>query len=404
MPSNATPSPPWPRNVKSIVAGALLVFAGFVFWRFFDFVMLFVLAAIIAFVLHPIVDLINGRLRLPRGLAVFVAYLAFSIVVGLAVFFLGTLVADQVGGLVTQAVDSLLGILDALEQGLEYIDTVMVQFNRLYFQVSVEQLQGVVDQFYSSTLGQLSVWLGESGAQLTGLAQGLFFGITRGIVTLVISIYLVLDAPRFFQFLVRTADEVGYGDDAGLLLNEFQGIWHSYFRGQVVLALTMAALSSLMFFLVRVDNPLALGLLAGMLELIPVLGQYIMMAVTIVLVLFQSEPGFGMSGWLYALLVASLLFGIQQIQGNVILPRVHGRRLNLHPVLILLGVLMGASLAGVLGAIMAPPMLATIKLFGYYTWRKLLDLPPFSGESVSLKDEATAPYTVPDSTVTESEQ
>ncbi len=321
MPPNATSSPPWPRNVKSIVAGALLVFAGFAIWRFFDFVMLFVLAAIIAFVLHPIVDLINGRLRLPRGLAVFVAYLAFSIVVGLAVFFLGTLVADQVGGLVTQAVDSLLGILDALEQGLEYIDTVMVQFNRLYFQVSVEQLQSVIDQFYSSTLGQLSGWLGESGAQLTGLAQGLFFGITRGIVTLVISIYLVLDAPRFFQFLVRTADEVGYGNDAGQLLDEFQGIWHSYFRGQVVLAITMAALSTLMFFLARVDNPLALGLLAGMLELIPVLGQYIMMAVTIVLVLFQSEPGFGMSGWLYALLVAGLLFGIQQIQGNVILPR-----------------------------------------------------------------------------------
>jgi predicted PurR-regulated permease PerM len=85
------------------------------------------------------------------------------------------------------------------------------------------------------------------------------------------------------------------------------------------------------------------------------------------------------------LIVAGVLFGIQQIQGNIILPRIHGRTLALHPVLILLGVLMGASFAGVLGAILAPPLLATIKLFSVYFWRKMLDAPPF-GDREAARD------------------
>jgi hypothetical protein len=109
-----------------------------------------------------------------------------------------------------------------------------------------------------------------------------------------------------------------------------------------------------------------------------------------VLVYFQPEPAAGMQPWLYTLLVAGVLFGIQQVQGNVILPRIHGRTLALHPVLILLGVLMGASFAGVLGAILAPPLLATMKLFSVYIWRKMLDIPPFESEESGLLD-ADAP-------------
>src|SRR5690606_3121517 len=114
-------------------------------------------------------------------------------------------------------------------------------------------------------------------------------------------------------------------------------IWHTYFRGQVLLALIMSIMVSLALFALRVDNSVAIGIVAGVLELVPVLGQYITMGITIALVAFQPSPPLGMQTWVYVLVVAGVLFGIQQIQSNVILPRVHGRTLALHPVLILLG-------------------------------------------------------------------
>ena len=201
---------------------------------------------------------------------------------------------------------------------------------------------------------------------------------------IVLSIYLLIDGWRIFGFIQRAAHQLGYGHDAQTLLDGFTNIWKIYFRGQVLLAVIMGMLVSVTLFALRVDNPLAIGIMVGVLELVPVLGHYIAMTITVILVFFQPDPPLGLAPWLYTLIVAGVLFGLQQIQGNVILPRVHGRTLAVHPVLILLGVLVGASFAGVLGAILAPPMLATLSLFIRYIWRKMLDLPPFTeaGDSV----------------------
>jgi len=65
------------------------------------------------------------------------------------------------------------------------------------------------------------------------------------------------------------------------------------------------------------------------------------------------------------------------VENNVLVPRIVGRALDLHPLVIIIGVFMGASLLGLIGAILAAPILATIKLLGTYAWRKMFDLPPF---------------------------
>ncbi len=68
---------------------------------------------------------------------------------------------------------------------------------------------------------------------------------------------------------------------------------------------------------------------------------------------------------------------IQQIENALLVPRIVGGALNLHPFIVIVGVFMGASLAGVLGAVLAAPIIASLKVLGGYTWRKLFDLPPF---------------------------
>lgn len=382
-------SPPWPRNLKTIAAVAFLVLAALVFWRFFEFVQLFVLAALAAFILHPILAVLHRRLKLPRGVAVFITYLLFVLIVSALALVVGTLVRDQVTGLIDNVLETVRGLSQFTQEQLANLSSATVQIGRFYLQVPTNQLNDMLGQFSASLVGQVSEFIGQGGSSwVTGVAQTAIATVTRGIVLVVLSIYLLLDGPRIFAFFERTAQQTGYGDDAAILIDDFQSIWHTYFRGQVLLALLMSIMVSIALFALRVDNPVAIGIVAGVLELVPVLGQYITMAITIALVAFQPAPPLGMQTWVYVLLVAGVIFGIQQIQGNVILPRVHGRTLALHPVLILLGVLMGASLVGVLGAVLAPPILATVKLVGVYVWRKMLDLPPFPvREAVALEPQ-----------------
>lgn len=381
-PHSPPQSPPWPRTVKTIAVAAFLVLGALALWRFFEFVQLFVLAALLAFILHPILAFLQRWLRLPRSVAVLVTYIVFFLVIGVAGLVVGALVQTQIGGLINNVLETVRGITSFVEQFLASLANTSFQFGRFRLQLPPIQLSEVLPQFYESLVSQASEFIGQGGSLVTGVAQTALVTLTRGIVMVVLSIYLLLDGPRIFTFLEQTAQQGGYGADAAILIEEFQSTWNTYFRGQVLLALIMGGMVSIALFALRVDNPLALGILAGVLELAPVLGQYLASSIIVVLVFFQPEPAWGLQPWLYTMLVGGVLFAIQQIQGNVILPRIHGRTLALHPVLILLGVLMGASFAGVLGAILAPPLLATIKLFSIYIWRKLLDAPPFDDEQI----------------------
>lgn len=385
LPSSSV-SPPWPRTVKTIAAVTFLVLGALAFWRFFEFVQLFVLAALLAFILHPILAFLQRWVRLPRGVAVLVTYILFVVVIGGLGLLVGALVQTQIGGLINNVLETVRGITVFVEQLLVRLTNTTFQLGRFRLQLPPIQASQVLPQFYESLVSQASEFIGQGGSLVTGVAQTALVTLTRGIVMVVLSIYLLLDGPRIFAFLQKTAQQSGYGADAAILIEDFQSTWNTYFRGQVLLALIMGVLVSAALFALRVDNPLALGILAGVLELAPVLGQYLTMVIIVVLVYFQPEPAAGLQPWLYTLLVAVVLFGIQQIQGNVILPRIHGRTLALHPVLILLGVLMGASFAGVLGAILAPPLLATIKLFSVYIWRKMLDVPPFEDEEAQRQE------------------
>jgi predicted PurR-regulated permease PerM len=129
-----------------------------------------------------------------------------------------------------------------------------------------------------------------------------------------------------------------------------------------------------------VQNSLALGLLSGLLEFIPTVGPVIGAVVAVLVALFQPSNYLGLAPWQYALAVLALMIVIQQLENNLLVPRIVGGALDLRPLIVIVGVFMGASLFGILGAILAAPVIASMKLLGTYAWRKLFDLPPFPGD------------------------
>jgi predicted PurR-regulated permease PerM len=92
---------------------------------------------------------------------------------------------------------------------------------------------------------------------------------------------------------------------------------------------------------------------------------------------FFEAGSCGLVGWQFTLIVLGMMLVIQQLENNILVPRIVGEALDLHPLLVMVAVFMGGSLAGILGAILAAPVAATLKLVGIYGWRKMFDDYPF---------------------------
>ena len=120
--------------------------------------------------------------------------------------------------------------------------------------------------------------------------------------------------------------------------------------------------------------------MAGILEFVPNIGPVLAAIPAVLLALFQYE-----SSWLgslvgpfwFAVIVLLLYALVQRVENMYLVPRIIGRSLNLHPLVVLIGAIIGASVAGIFGILLAAPLLATAKLILAYIYRKLLDQPPF---------------------------
>lgn len=212
-----------------------------------------------------------------------------------------------------------------------------------------------------------------------------------GLLAIVLSIYIARDIPRVGSSVSNFAHQSGYRDDAERLMADISRIWNAYLRGQIILAIVIGVAVSLILGILGVSNSLALGILSGLMEFLPVLGPFIATAVAVIVAVFQDGNMWGFSPLVLGLIVLGVMVAVQLVEGNVLVPRIVGDALDLHPLLVMISVLMGASLAGILGAILAAPVVASIKLLGAYGWRKMLDLPPFgddAGDGETNQDES----------------
>jgi predicted PurR-regulated permease PerM len=119
-----------------------------------------------------------------------------------------------------------------------------------------------------------------------------------------------------------------------------------------------------------------------LLELLPTLGHGIWLAVAVPLALFSGSTWQWMplSSFWFTVLLVGLHVVYQQVDLNFIIPRIIGRRVHLHPLIVILGILVGASVGGVLGVFLAAPTISSLRVLGRYIYANLLDLDPFPAE------------------------
>jgi phosphoglycolate phosphatase len=123
-----------------------------------------------------------------------------------------------------------------------------------------------------------------------------------------------------------------------------------------------------------------MGLLAGLLEAIPTFGPVLATIPAVLVAFFRGSVYLPLSNFWFAILVLGIYTLIQQVENAYLVPRIMGRRLQLHPVIVFIGVLAGGFLAGAIGILLAAPIIATFRVVLGYIYAKLLDQEPFPQE------------------------
>lgn len=358
------PTRRWSSTTKIIVILFVVILVVLIVYRFQDVIPPLVIALLLAFILDPIVGFLTNRLRLSRGLAA-------GLVVLVLIIAMMAVIATPVA-----AVPSIQAAVESMQ---EEATSVVNEIGSFLRQPPIEVLGYTLDlsEFYDELSTLLRSFISSVAQGTLNVVLNIASGFLWLIFILMITFYLLKDAERIVAQMDRLPPQ-DYREDFRRLRLEITEVWQAFLRGQLLLGIVIAIVVTVGCMALGVRYAPVLGLLAGLLEVIPNIGPTVAAVPAILLALFQDDTLLGMSNFWYAALVAGMYILIQQLENNFIVPRIMGRSLNLHPVLVLVGVVIGGSLGGVLGMLLAAPTLATLKVIGRYIFRRVYDLDPFA--------------------------
>lgn len=354
------PSQRWSTDTKRLVALFGIVLVGLAISRFSFVLGPLAISLLLVYLLAPIADFLERRLRFRRTLAVVVILL---IVLALLILF-SVLLAR-----------SILNQIQALNLDLNQIGERISDW--LAQPLVIGEFQIDLQQAFDQMRGSLNSLMQPLVDRIVGFGADVAQGFVWLFFIFVSAFYLLKDSPRIVAWL-DGAMPPPFRDDFVQLRRQIARTWNNFFRGQLILALTMGTVVGLSMWAIGLPNALIIGALFGVLEVVPNFGPVIASIPTVLIALFQGSTWmFVGNNVAFTLFVIVVSFALQQTENAVLVPRILGHHLNLHPVAVLVAVIAGASLAGVLGILLASPVLATLRDIARYVSARMFDQEPF---------------------------
>lgn len=315
-----------------------VVLVGLVIWFLYtirDVITILFIAFILSSALGPWVDWLEKR-RIPRVAGVVaIAVLVFGIL-SLAVVLLIPAVVEEVRQLTNRLPEIYTAITGKL-------------FTIGGGQDQTEILATIERNLQAVTRGLVQLTSGVFGTLST-----IFGGVASFLTVLIISFYMIME-ENGARKLIQSVAPVKYLPYLTQLIAKVQSKMGSWLRGQLLLSLIIGMLTFVGLSLLGVKYALSLAILAGFLEVIPFIGPVIA-AIPAVFFAANESP-------LLALLTVALYLLIQQLENNIVVPKVMQQTIGLHPIIILVSLLVGARLGGIIGMIIAVPLTAIIAIF-----------------------------------------
>jgi predicted PurR-regulated permease PerM len=303
----------------------------------------FLAAGVLAYALNPIIRRLEG-LGVPRVIAVIGVFLVLIFVVVVTLLLIIIPAVGQVQIVVRNPQD--------------LVDQVIAQVNRLQDIPYVGRYVAGLDQDRILQLLKENAPSAEQVANVaTGVIGGVFgvFGTLFNLLLLVlVAVYLLLEREKITRALLGAIPET-VRDQSLELFYEVEHTLVRYLRGQIFLCAIMGVLGAAIMYFTVGKYALPVGAWVAATEIIPVIGAFLGAVPAVAIALFV--PG---GGFLDALLVAGLFLIAQQLEGNVLVPRIQGGSVGVHPLWVLFATLAGTALYGLVGAVFAVPVVAII--------------------------------------------
>ena len=322
-------------------------------------VLLFIVAGVIALILNPAVAFLQRR-HLPRGLAVLAVYLAFF----LTLAGIGALLANPISNQVRTFTNNLPHIRD---EANKQIATLQQELDKAGIHLHIVKqgktaLQSIQEKV-SKSAGKLA---SSFGALLTEVAKVIF----DLVLIFVLSVYMLLYGKQIGA-LVRRLMPPGDGTRADDYPTLVQRGVSRYVGGQLLFSFIMGASAGLALYLFGVlgifpdgsKYALVFGVLYGFFELIPYIGPFLGALPPVLVALFTNP--------ISAVWVGILFIVLQQFEGHVVAPQIFGHTLRINPLLVIFALLLGLQLYGIVGALVALPILSVLRETTLYLRRHL---------------------------------
>lgn len=372
MPSPSS-SPRWSSTTKLVVALTLVATLAGLLMRFRQVIGPLLMAFLIAYLLYPVVRFLNQRLHMPWRLA---STLLFVLIL---VLLLGLL---TLGGLaIVDQVQSLINFLQTqvrvLPQTLESLTERPFEIGPFNFDLSTM----AVGDFANQVLGIIQPVLTRLGNLVGALAAGAATAIGWTFFALLVAYFILADAEQARQHLINL-EIPGYAEDLRRLNTELGRIWNAFLRGQLVIFTLTVVVYMVILGLLGLKFYFGLALLAGLARFIPYVGPAVAWVTYGLVAFLQGSTLFGLLPVSYAFLVVGVAWVTDVIMDNLVVPRLMGEALRVHPAAVMVAAIISANLFGIIGVVLAAPVLASLKLLLTYALRKLFDLDPWEGLEV----------------------
>lgn len=367
-------SPGWGTNTKLVVALTIVVIIGALLVKFQFIITPLVMAFLLSYLFHPVADFLQRKLRFSWNASVGVIFLIIIILL------LGLLTLGGVG-LVQQVQSLVIIVQDALLTLPQLIDDVsgrVIQFGPFKLDFSALDLNDLSQQ----VLGMVQPLLSRTGT-LLGTVAGSAANFLGWTVFVILVSYFTLIESKGLRDQIITVEIPGYNQDLSRLSRELGRIWNAFLRGQIIIFFMAVIVYSVVLSVLGVHYAISLAFLAGLARFVPYVGPAVNWALLVIVAYFQGYSLFGLPDLTYTFIVLIVALVIDQIFDNIINPRIMSNALKVHPAAVLVAAIIAANLFGILGVVVAAPILATAALLWNYIMRKMLDLEPFPEKEVT---------------------
>ena len=310
------------------------------------------IAVAVVYLLNPLVSALERR-GVPRVAGAGIVYVLFLCIVALVVSLLVPVVTRQV----TQVIDHFP---DYLADGQAAIRRLAARFGQEPdFRLDAEQVR----EWLSAGENRQAVTRYLTG--LRSVTNSVISGLIIIVLGPVMAFYLLVDLPRLRRGAMALVPPARRNEIRGLMDRIGQAVG-GFFRGQLLVALFVGVASSIGLWAIGLPFWLLVGMVAGVFNLVPLVGPFIGGGLAVIIALISGEP-------IKAVWAALVLLAVQQIDNHLISPNVMGRTVQLHPVVVMLALLVGASFAGLFGMLVIVPLVAVAKIIFLFMWSKYVD-------------------------------